>query len=118
MMIVPPKKCRRRACDNLIHARCVAERRRRKFCSHRCNVLSNTSRRRKHGLDDPALRRTMRELQEALGVSGTPPLAFVRVVRHMRLRAYRAGWAVVTRKFRRAIARGILIHRRPGMAAL
>lgn len=105
------KKCARRACDRIVSGRCRAEHRRRKFCSHRCNVLANVSLRRKRGLDDPSLRRDMRAIQKALRVDGAPPIALARAVRGLRARAYRAGWTVVTRKFRRAIARGILVHR-------
>lgn len=75
------KKCRRRACDTVIHGRSRSEHRRRKYCSNRCNVLANAAR-CKRGMNDFILRRDCREVQAALGVSSRqPPLALVRALR-------------------------------------
>jgi len=104
------KACGRPNCAGVIEERYASALKRRTYCSWRC-VQWAAAELKRHGQEEASMRRSLQQIQAALDLSGPPPEALVRVVRRIRTRAYRAGWMVVTNKFRRAIARGVLIYR-------
>lgn len=104
------KPCANPACVDPVHARNPAELKHRKFCTHRCaNRMSAKAASRGH--HDKTLWRACLAIHKALGVSGDPSPELLRVVRRLRRNGYKAGWAVVVGKFRRAVARGVLVRR-------
>lgn len=103
------KPCGNPECIDLIRVKELAELKKRKYCSHRCaNRVSASAARR--GFHDKSLWRACMAIHRALGVAGAPSPELLRVVRHLRRNAYQAGWSVVVGKFRRAVARGVLMR--------
>lgn len=108
------KQCARPGCLGLISERYPSRLKLRTYCKWRCVQWAAVQARLRGNSD---ARRGARRIHVALGLTGEPSRELIRAVQRIRTQAYNAGWQVVTRKVRRAIARGILIHRRPGVAA-
>ena len=108
------KPCENPDCVDLVKATGLAELKRRKYCTHRCaNQMSARSARREW--QDKSLWQACMAVQKALGIEQeSPSPELVRVMRRLRRSAYQAGWQVVVSKFRRAVARGVLVQRSKG----
>ena len=103
------KWCAYPSCREVVRACRPSQVKRQKFCSRRC---ANRARRenRRLGHWEKAIWRGCRLVQQALAISGEPPVALIRAVRQIRQQAYGAGWTVVQRKVHRAVKRGLLIR--------
>lgn len=105
------KPCRRDACATRITKPTQWELDAVTYCSHRCANIEHSAvilRARQ----DRALQRACRQIQQAVGVPGRPSLALVNAVRRLRKQSYGSGWSAVQNRVRRAVARGVLVHRK------
>lgn len=108
------KQCGRPGCAGLITERYPSQLKRRIYCKWRCVQWAAVQSRLRGTAD---VRRAARRIHVALGIQQEPSRELIRAVQRIRSQAYRAGWTVVQRKLQRAVKRGVLIHRRPGVAA-
>lgn len=106
------KPCARPLCGGTvrIYGR-PARFRQTRFCSQPCATRAYAAA-CESGRDQKAIQQAVASIQRALGVTGAPPAALVRIVRRLRSRFYRQGWQVVARNMKRAIATGRLVDRR------
>lgn len=102
------KQCARPGCKGTIAEPYPSRLKRRTYCRFRC-VQWAAVRSRLRGTAD--VRRAARQIHVALGLAGEPSRELIRAVQRIRGQAYRAGWICVTRKLRRAVARGVLVRR-------
>ena len=110
------KPCRRRGCLVRIVKPTQWELNAVRYCSHRCANKDHAGAALR-ARQDQGLHRACVRIMKALGLNGDPPIALVRAVRRLRTTGYRSGWGCVTNKVRRAVARGVLIHREGGTNA-
>ena len=105
------KPCTRPGCPEIIRERIKSRFRLRRYCSHRCANKASAEA-TKQGQHDKALMQACRAILQAVQIEAVPNLPLVRIVRRVRRKAYRAGYAVVQRKVQRAVKRGLLIRNR------
>src|SRR5687767_11118847 len=101
------KQCARPGCSGTIEARYPSELKRRTYCCWRCTQWAAVVARKRGSAD---VRRSAKQIQLAIGVTGDPSAALIRAVQRIRSQAYRAGWTVVQRRVQRAVARGVLVR--------